>query len=347
MQKEITIKGPLLDEKGHVVEAGYARCLIKDYSRKAIKASKWKIKEWDYYLVYNDQYGIALTLDDNSYMGLISVSILDFENRREKTVSPMQWLTFGKRNFPSSSISGDVSYDNQKKKRVQMSFTHVDGGRKLSVIMDKFHNGQTFECELFLSDEPRDSMVIVTPFKKKKTAFYYNQKIVGFKVSGYFKLGDFRYDFDKNDTRGILDWGRGVWTYKNTWYWGAGTKNIDGHEVGFNIGYGFGDTSAASENVIFYDGKLHKLENVSFNIPMTKKGKYDYLSPWTFTSSDGRFEMEFTPILNRASKTDVGVICSDQNQVFGYFNGYMILEDGTKIEVKDFLAFAERVFNKW
>ena len=57
--------------------------------------------------------------------------------------------------------------------------------------------------------------------------------------------------------------------------------------------------------------------------------------------------MDFTPILNRKSKTDVLIICSDQNQVFGYFNGYIILDDNTKIEVKNMLGFAERVFNKW
>ena len=57
--------------------------------------------------------------------------------------------------------------------------------------------------------------------------------------------------------------------------------------------------------------------------------------------------MEFKPIINRASKTDVGIICSDQNQIFGLFTGTMILDDGTKVEIKDFLGFAERVFNKW
>ena len=99
MQKELKDKGPLLNDKGEVIEAGYARKLIKDYDRLTIKANKFRIKEWDYYLIYNNEYGIALTLDDNSYMGLISVSILDFKNKRENTVSPMQWLTNGKRNL--------------------------------------------------------------------------------------------------------------------------------------------------------------------------------------------------------------------------------------------------------
>ena len=56
------------------------------------------------------------------------------------------------------------------------------------------------------------------------------------------------------------------WTYDNTWYWGSGSGTVDGHRFGFNIGYGFGDTSAASENILFYDGVGHKLDDVTFLI---------------------------------------------------------------------------------
>ena len=76
-------------------------------------------------------------------------------------------------------------------------------------------------------------------------------------------------------------------------------------------------------------------------------GKEDYLSPWTFTSDDGRFEMDFVPILNRSSLTDLKLLKSDQNQVFGRFTGTAVLDDGTILEVKDLLGFAEKVENKW
>ena len=344
MQKEIVNGGPLLDLDGHLIEKGYAKSLIKDYQRSDIKANKLRIKEWDYYLVYNEEYAIALTFDDNSYMGLMSVSVIDFKNQREKTVSPMQFMSKGNHHLPSTSKHGDCIYHSKK---IDMLFRHVDGKRVLKCKLPNFHEDSDFECHLELTNEPKESMVIITPFKDKPKAFYYNQKIVGFKVNGYFKVGNFKYEFKENDTRAILDWGRGVWTYKNTWYWGAGCGIVDGHEIGFNIGYGFGDTSAASENAIFYDGIMHKLENVTFNIPKNEKGKYEYTKPWTFTSSDGRFEMEFTPIIDRKSKTDVLLICSDQHQVFGKFNGKMVLDNGKVIELKDFIAFAERVFNKW
>ena len=75
MQKELTNAGPLLNERGELCEAGYARRLIKAYDRRAIKAAH-RIKEWDYYLIMNGRWGVALTIDDNSYMGLLGFSLL-------------------------------------------------------------------------------------------------------------------------------------------------------------------------------------------------------------------------------------------------------------------------------
>ena len=107
----------------------------------------------------------------------------------------------------------------------------------------------------------------------------FNQKINCMRASGYFLFDGKRYEFNPTADFGTLDWGRGVWTYDNTWYWGSGNADINGNSFGFNIGYGFGNTSAATENVIFYNGKVHKLDDVTFHIPET-----GYMAPWTFTS---------------------------------------------------------------
>ena len=155
-----------------------------------------------------------------------------------------------------------------------------------------------------------------------------------------------RYDFEPDSSFAVLDWGRGVWTYHNTWYWGSASGLVNGADFGFNIGYGFGDTSAATENMLFYQGKAHKLSKVDFGIPM-KDRKEDYLSPWKFTSDDGRFEMNFLPILDRASCTDAKLIKSDQHQVFGRFTGTAVLDDGTRLQIENLMGFAEKVENKW
>lgn len=86
------IDGPLLDDNGDLLEAGYATSLNKTCDRNKIKAGKSRIKEWD----YNKDCGIVLTIADKSYMSLISVSHLDFQNKINITKSAMKFFTFGK-----------------------------------------------------------------------------------------------------------------------------------------------------------------------------------------------------------------------------------------------------------
>ena len=52
--------------------------------------------------------------------------------------------------------------------------------------------------------------------------------------------------------------------------WGSASGELDGAPFGWNIGYGFGNTSAATENVLFYDGKIHKLGESSLKFPWMK-----------------------------------------------------------------------------
>lgn len=343
MQKELENHNRLLNDQGELLEAGYARELLLEYNRSDIKASTFRIKEWDYYLIANKDFAVALTIADNSYMGLISVSLLDFKQPWYKTTSILKPFTFGRLNLPSTSKHGDIIYEDKK---VKMEFLNNGVTRKITCYMKDFNNGKSFECDFLVLDEPRDSIVIATPFAEDNKAFYYNQKINCMKVQGVAKYDGREYRFHPGTSFATLDWGRGVWTYKNTWYWGSASGTINHVPFGFNIGYGFGDTSAASENMLFYDGVAHKLDKVTFHIPKND-GEYDYMKPWTFTSNDKRFEMSFQPILDRKDYTSIGIISSDQHQVFGLFTGYAVLDDGTVIKLKDFFGFAERVSNKW
>ena len=341
MQHEITKAIPLLDANGNLTEPGWARSLLPVYRRADIRAGKLRIKEWDYYLISNGRFALALTIADNGYMGMDSVSIIELEEGWEITTSPMSLLPLGKLHLPEHSGKGVSEHAGKDHK---LKFTAFgDGRRVLSAHMDRFGDKGALDALIELVDEPEDSMVIATPFSKPKH-FYYNQKINCMRAKGWFTYGGQTWHFSERDSFAVLDWGRGVWTYHNTWYWGSASYQVDGVPFGWNIGYGFGDTSAASENMLFYDGKAHKLSQVRFHIPGEEK---DFLSPWHFSSDDGRFEMDFRPILDRASCTDVGVIKSDQHQVFGNFTGKAVLDDGTVVKVRDFPGFAEKVENKW
>ena len=335
---EVINRQQLLNEAGNLREPGWSRSLIQTYDRKMIKAPKWRIKEWDYYLVLGQEYGAAFTISDDGYIGLQSVSLLLFKDiPREHTETVLNTFPMGKLKLPADSSSGITEY---KDKRLQMKFAVEGETRHITCHFEHFFEDKTFECDIVLKQPQMDSMVIATPWDKKKH-FYYNQKINCMRASGWMEYDGVRYEFHPETDFGTLDWGRGVWTYDNTWHWGSGNTDIDGHAFGFNLGYGFGNTEAATENVLFYDGKVHKLDDVTFHLPE------NLMNPWDFTSSDDRFEAEFQPVLDRAAKIDFKVLVSDQHQVFGRMNGKAILDDGTEIEMKDILCFAEKVHNRY
>ena len=48
---EVIKSQQLLDEYGNIAEPGWSRKQLQQYSRTQIKAQKFRIKEWDYYLV--------------------------------------------------------------------------------------------------------------------------------------------------------------------------------------------------------------------------------------------------------------------------------------------------------
>ncbi len=339
---EIIDRRPLLDESGNLREPGWARHLLPQYRREDIRAPKFRIKEWDYYLVTGKDFAGAFTISDDGYIGLQSVSLLGLGDAPwEHTETILNVLPMGKLHLPSDSGAGTTQY---KDKRLHMRFqVQEDGSRRIQCVFRNFYEGKPFQCDITLAPppEPRESMVIATPWDQDKH-FYYNQKMLGMRASGWMQYDGQRYVFDPAQDFGILDWGRGVWTYDNTWFWGAGNADLDGHAFGFNIGYGFGNTKAATENVIFYDGKIHKLDDITFHIPES-----GYMDPWTFTSSDGRFEMEFIPILDRAAKIDFKALVSDQHQVFGRMRGKAVLDDGTELMIRDVLCFAEKVHNRY
>lgn len=342
MKEVILTEGKLLGEDGNLLQAGYATSLVKEYNPENIKTSKMRIKEWDYYYIGNDQFGLALTIVDNYYMGLGSVSFLDFKNKDFITKSEMTILPKGKTNLPRSSKVGDVFF---KKGKLLLEFYNDGKVRKLQGSMKKFKGDEEISFEVLLSDEPEDSMVIATPFHKSKH-FYYNQKINCLRAEGKFTIGQQEYLFTKDTTTAVLDWGRGVWTYSNTWYWSSLSAIVEGITLGFNFGYGFGNTEAASENMLFYNGRAYKVDQVSFEIRRYKKGAYLYLEPWKIFSNDGKVDLVFEPILDRFDDTNALILRSYQHQVFGKFSGTLLFGE-KKMEIKDLVGFAERVQNRW
>lgn len=341
----ITEKTPLLDENGKLTKAGYCFTNQYEYDRSKIKANATRIKEWDFYQISNGRYCVQITIADISLAGNASVAMFDMETGERWDAANIRLFTFGKYGVSPDAMLPNVYTKNAKNFKLSVEVTET----QRVIRFEGKVKGKPYTADLTMDMFPNhESLIMALPFDRgNDKQFYFNQKVNCMPVTGTVKVGDeVTAEFSPEDSFCVLDWGRGVWPYHENWYWGNGsTKLADGSIFGFEIGWGFGDMSAATENTLFYNGKAHKIGEIYLN--EDKFETKNWMDPWVFTSSDGRFEMTMTPFYDNITKARVLFVGNICHQVFGKWNGTVTLDDGTVLEIHDMIAFCEDSDNMW
>jgi len=340
-QNGMTESSALLDENGYLIQKGWAKQLILNYDRKAIQGwgSSLRVKEWDCYEIMNSEFGLSLIIADVGYFGMATVTLLDFKEKKVYPGLGLKLFTRGKLNLPPSANEGDSFFEKGNSK---LSF--VRNGDRLLLSVDLPHfNKRGIKGEITLYKNPnQDTMVNVIPFKNKRH-FVYVQKANCMPAEGTVHFGDAKYEFSQtNNSFACLDWSRGVFPYRTTWYWGSASSLCKGKPFGFNLDYGFGDESVSSKNMILYDGVGHKLDQITFHFD-----RNDWMKPWTFTSNDGRFEMALEPIFHNKTSLNLLILKTGGNKVWGYYTGDCILDTGEKLHIDKLFGFAETFSHRW
>ena len=344
MQTEITRSGPLLDEHGRLTQVGWSRhpyldCNLENAEFYAFRSLQFlRIKRWDYYAIFTPARFYSFTIADLGYAGNIFAYTLDYASGKlhEETLVP----PFSRGvSLPRNSTSGDSHFDNGK---ARVDFAVTPSSRQISVDWPGFDNGKGMRAEISLAcPVNHESMNITIPIHQKR--FYYNRKINCLPAQGAIQYGDHREELDPSRALGSLDWGRGVWEYRGFWNWASASGYLpDGRTVGLNLGCGFGDISAASEDCLILDGCVHKLEPVKFDYEPN-----DYNRPWVFTDKQGRLQLEFKPFKERVARTNLGIIFSEVHQMFGCYSGRVTTDSGEQIEITDLIGFAEEHRARW
>ncbi len=340
MQTEILERSPLLGPKGALNQRGWARHPLLDCNLENARVyqfggplQRFRIKRWDYYGVTFPGGYFSATIADLGYAGQAFVYMVDFENATyvEDTIT----IPLGKGvTLPRNSDDGASSWSGKK---ATLAFD-VEGNTRAAVVEWDDFGGERLHAELTF-DAPAESTVIATPIGERR--FYYNRKINCMPVTGILTVGDKRIDIEPSTSSGTLDWGRGVWDYSSFWVWASASGFLtDGRRVGLNMGYGFGDTSAATENTLILDGRIHKLEDIAFEYNNT-----DFVRPWTMKSD--RIDLTFTPFLERTAKTNLLLIRSEVHQMFGKYNGTAVDDLGTEVVIEDVVGWAEEHQARW
>ncbi len=341
-QTEYTETTPLLAEDGSLQAKGWARRNVFQYDRDRVR-HPLRRKEWDFYQISNGQFMLQLSFANISLGGYASAVLVDLQ-KGETLVSSMAPFIGGKDRYVLPA-RGDVP--NFVNFRIGKAVFEANTGEECRSL--RFQNGDV-SSEISMDLLPGlENITTVLPFADEPDRYFMTTKQNCMPCEGFIRSGDREWRFSKADSFCILDWGRVCTPYSLVWYWGNGSGRVRDsrgaeHLFGFEITWGIGDESQATETCLFWDGKAQKIGAVDVEtFPKPDR----YLQPWKFISEDGRFNLTMQPFYDHHSDLNILAMRMNSHQVHGLWSGTVTLDSGEVIEVRDFYAFCEYVENRW
>jgi len=335
-QNEINSPLSVLDDTGQPQNFGWSKTPVFFYDPVLVFAAKHRISESDRYIVHSPTHLVVFEIRDDGWLGYMGISVISLRDKRRSTHTYRTMLPLGAYELPTSSVTGSVHW---RKKKTHLDFICMENGVKIiKADIPKFGHHRSLRGELVLM-EPAASQSLVTnqPWRNEKKAFRYTRCSPWYYAEGVIQIGSSEIIFTRGNAWGIFDWNRCVRPKADIRYWAAACGIGGGRQLSFCIGYSQADFSHGTENGFFVDGVLHKLDQVTFHIPMA-----DWLSPWRFTSNDNRLEMIFLPHQERLERRGLFFYSSTRRQVCGFFSGKVQLDDGSTIEFQNLTGLAER-----
>lgn len=341
-QKEYTAPTPLLAVDGKLLCPGWARHTVFNYDRRRVR-HPLRRKEWDFYQLSDGHYMAQVSFANISLGGYASAVLVDLREGRT-LASAMGPFVGGKDRYvlpARGDVPGTVAFTVGG-----ATFRTVTTAERRTLFFEKDGVRCSFEMDRLPEQE---NITTVLPFKNMPDRYFMTAKENSMPCAGSFSYDGGKVDFSKEDTFCVMDWGRVCTPYRLVWYWGNGSQYLCGadgkrHIFGFEITWGIGDESAATETCLFFDGKAHKIDAVDVEtFPKPDK----YMQPWRFLSRDGRFDLTMTPFYDHHSDLNIGVMRMHSHQVHGLWNGTATLDDGTVLDIRDMYAFCEYVENRW
>ena len=336
-QVEISSPVSALDNSGTPVNFGWARSDVFQYDPDFIRVSRRRVDESDRYIIISSTHLVIFEVLDSGYLGYAGISVISIKDKQRTTQVLMVPFSLGGFVMPAKSESGAVKL--REKDSVITFVTMEKGIRIIKTDIPRFGHQRRLRGELVLFEPPgAQSLVTHTNWRRDHEAFRCVRRSPWYIVEGVIQFGTSELIFTRGNAWGIFDWCRGVRPRMDIRYWASASGLSDGKQVGFSVGYGSEDSRAGTENAFFLEGKLHKLDQVTFHISPT-----DWLRPWHFTSNDNRLEMRFTPWQDRLEHTSRMFFYSRKSlQVCGFFSGTVILDDGSPLTFQNLTGFAER-----
>jgi len=298
-----------------------------------------RVKRWEYWAILAGDHVVSLTYADVDYVGIASVwwcHLPTGDTGGRDVAAPLGRGL----HLPELPGSADLRYESAS---LSISITDDESGTRIVAGWSE-RDGNRGELDATVSRPVgHEALHVVIPWSERR--FQYTIKDQARPVTGHALLGATRRELGADgEAWGVLDVGRGVWPYKIRWNWAGGAGRSDqGTLVGLQLGGKWTEGTGATENAVIVDGKLTKVGQ-----ELTWRYRWDApLEAWTASAPDGSIDVTLTPLYDKKTAMEAGVMGMHVHQVFGTWSGSVRTDDGETHTFDGIQGFAEEARNRW
>lgn len=303
--QEIENPQELLDINGCIIREGWARRPLFHYDRSLISVPVIKTKEWERFIIADDNAKWLIVASINniaSRMGY-SITYVDYESRKVFNVIHKQKANDKNRLSQSSRIDDEHNYSCPDMRLALIRRANVRNVMLCAPRFEVCEAEKGIDARFMLRQDPyAQSFVTAESMSSSRKSFLLNEIISLIPVSGIFRRGNVTEQIKPDSVHAVIDWGRGRFSVRPMF-----KALFSNGKIGLSM---------LTRNccAVALDGKIHLIEDVSTKF--TEGG-------FSAKSKDGRLEISLKDgILQQRSSA---------LQTFGCLQGSLTLENGRTI----------------
>ena len=141
---------------------------------------------------------------------------------------------------------------------------------------------------------------------------------------------------------GCMEWERGRWPQKSGWTAVSLTgRTDDGTLWGVDL-TSFLECMDSECSSVFFDGRIHKLGHIAFSYPESHPS-----IGYVITDDENRIKLVFSPAAALEETISMKMMKADRKQQAGLFSGFVILDDGQRIEIDKAYGSVTEIRSRW
>ncbi|MFA6450431.1 MAG: DUF2804 domain-containing protein [bacterium] len=300
-----------------------------------------KLKEWLGFTIEHPDWHLIAFMQDAKCLASSNLFAYD---RRNNTL-----ITYERNGLPgavrmAANLLDDRS-EHVARGYIMEFYSHIDAGEHtIRIEIEGTCRKPGVSAEIVLTEDLSSVQPFVASFPLRGNNNMFTHK-APMPASGWFKIGGEKFEYDPSRDIAIMDEHKSYFPYITVWQWATfAGYDAAGRLIGVNIGVHetIEDQEKHNENCLWIGNKMELLGAAAFEFDPKRR-----MEPWKIRELNGRAELTFYPQGDKVKNVSLGIMDMKYFQPCGFFRGYIIDDNGERIEINDMYGVAEMMDSRW